>query len=146
MSEDKDKMEIKKVSEQQLANNCDDSESKVTEGPVTSRRTFTRNVLVGSAVLLTLSNRSAWAANEVVCVSTNLLMSYNNGQPSALTFEQEAEIQKFNSYPLEDRKNVEEINGDTCYTANYSSGNSDNQSSDNQSSYFLLDETTSSEL
>ena len=134
-------MEIKKVSEQQLANNCDDSVSKVTEGPVTSRRTFTRNVLVGSAVLLTLSNRSAWAATETVCVSTNLLMSYNNGQPSAFTAEQQAEIDNFNRYAIDERKNEEDINGDTCYEVNQP-----NENSDNKSGYFLLDETTSSEL
>jgi hypothetical protein len=140
-------MEIKKVSEQQLANNCADSESKVTEGPVTSRRTFTRNVLVGSAVLLTLSNRSAWAATETVCVSTNLLMSYNNGQPSALNDLQNAEIENFydyTKYPIDKRKNEREENGDTCFDINGPHVNSDN--SDNSGSYFLLDETTSSEL
>ena len=134
-------METKKVSEQQLTNNCDDSEPKVTEGPVTSRRTFTRNVLVGSAVLLTLSNRSAWAANEIVCVSTNLLMSYNNGQPSAFTAEQQAELDKFNSYPIDERNNQEDINGDTCYRVNQP-----NENSDKSGSYFLLDETKSPDL
>ena len=134
-------METKKVSEQQLTNNCDDSEPKVTEGPVTSRRTFTRNVLVGSAVLLTLSNRSAWATKEVVCVSTNLLMSYNNGQPSALTTEQKAEIDRFNSYAIDERKKEEDINGDTCYVVN-----GPDENSDKSGSYFLLDETKSPDL
>ncbi len=117
-SEGTDKMETKKVSEQQLTNNCDDSESKVTEGSVTSRRTFTRNVLIGSAVLLTLSNRSAWG-NSPVCFSTNLLMSYGTGQASALTTEEQQEINDYEDFLNDSNNNIinvyEDINGDTCY-------------------------------
>lgn len=112
-------MDTKKVSEQQLTNNCDDSESKVTEGPVTSRRTFTRNVLVGSAVLLTLSNRSAWGNNPIVCFSTNTLLSYGTGQASALSTEQQQEIKDYEDFLNDSSNNIisvsEDINGDTCY-------------------------------
>ena len=129
MSEGTGKMETKKDSEQQLVNHCDDSESKVTEGPVTSRRTFTRNVLVGSAVLLTLTNRSAWGAKVVPCVSTNLLDSYRTGQPSALTAEQQQEIDDYERFLNDDNyrviKEPEDINGDTCYEAVSSRDNTD---------------------
>ena len=125
MSEGTDKIVTKKDSEQPLANHCDGPESKVTEGSVTSRRTFTRNVLVGSAVLLTLTNRSAWGANFDVCVSTNLWNSYTTGQPSALTFEQDAEVKTFEQY-LGDDPLPPDVNGDMCIKVNQPNVSSDN--------------------
>ena len=128
MSEGTDKMVTKKDSEQPLANHCDGSGSKVTEGPVTSRRTFTRNVLVGSAVLLTLTNRSAWGANFDVCVSTNVWNSYTTGQSSALTDKQEAEAKAFEYYlGNDDLPPVE--NGYMCIKVNEPNVRSDNTDS-----------------
>ena len=47
----------------------------------TNRRRFTRNAIVGSAVMLTLGNRAAWGDGTggdapVQCVSTPTLLSY----------------------------------------------------------------------
>lgn len=43
-----------------------------------SRRRFTRNTVVGSAVLLSLGNRTAWGArnNDGTCLSASLLASF----------------------------------------------------------------------
>jgi len=52
-----------------------------------ARRRFGRNVVAGSAVLLTLSNRSAWgdvgpADNQ--CLSASVLLSYSPNAPSTM--------------------------------------------------------------
>ena len=138
MSEGTDKIVTKKDSEQPLANHCDGPESKVTEGSVTSRRTFTRNVLVGSAVLLTLSNRSAWG-NNLVCFSTNLLMSYETGQASALTEPQQQEIDDYEDFIRNNSNNIiseSEINGETCYEIGSTDESSETQSSETQRLWF----------
>ena len=61
--------------DQQIIDNTDESVKQVAERSGLSRRKFTRNVLVGSAVLLTLSNRSAWGTKELICASASLLES-----------------------------------------------------------------------
>ena len=66
-------MSTKKDFEQEMISSDEVLVPKDSEGKGTSRRKFTRNVLVGSAVLLTLSNRSAWGATITTCISTNLL-------------------------------------------------------------------------
>jgi len=108
-------MGTKKDFEQKLADSCDNSEPKLTEGLGTSRRKFNRNVLVGSAVLLSLSNRSAWAATNVVCVSANLLLSAATGQPSAMTLNQSQEVENYKTYYNERLEDPENIAGDMCY-------------------------------
>lgn len=129
MDERTDKLNTKKDPGQQLADHCDNSENKLTEEPDTSRRKFTRNMLVGSAVLLTLNNRSAWGAPPALnCISTNLLVSYDTGQPSALTGEQQTEIENWktirDNYDGDDdvdkstsyrTGDVSEVETDTCY-------------------------------
>ena len=106
-------MGTKKDFEQKLADSCDNSEPKLTMGLGTSRRKFTRNALVGSAVLLTLSNRSAWAATHVVCASANLLLS--TGPPSAMTLNQSQEVENYKTYYNERLEDPENIAGDMCY-------------------------------
>jgi len=117
-------MGTKKDFEQKLADSCDNSEPKLTEGLGTSRRKFNRNVLVGSAVLLSLSNRSAWAATNVVCVSANLLLSAATGQPSAMTLAQSQEVKNYNDYYDQRKKDPENIAGDMCYEIKGPSDNS----------------------
>jgi hypothetical protein len=118
-------METKLDFEQQRVDSCDDSEPKLTEGLGTSRRKFTRNVLVGSAVLLTLSNRSAWGDKILVCASTNLLMSYRTGQPSAFTEDQQKELNNFEYYRSDAIQEPEDMSGVTCYERTQPNGNSD---------------------
>lgn len=129
MDERTEKFDNKKDSGQQMENHYNSSESKLTEGPDISRRKFTRNVLVGSAVLLTLTNRSAWAAKVTPCISTNLLVSYT-GRGSMLTTEQQQEVENYEHYLNNSDyrviKEPEDINGDTCYEAVSSNGNIDN--------------------
>lgn len=91
-------MGAKKDSEQELVNSGENVVPADDEGKGISRRKFTRNALVGSAVLLTLGNRSAWGAssNTLMCISTNMLVSYENGMASALNgTPQEADINNF---------------------------------------------------
>lgn len=91
-------MGAKKDSEQELVNSGENVVPADDEGKGISRRKFTRNALVGSAVLLTLGNRSAWGAssNTLMCLSTNLLVSYENGMASALNgTQQETDIENF---------------------------------------------------
>lgn len=128
MDECTDKLKTKKNSVQQMADHCDSSENNLSERPDISRRKFTRNVLVGSAVLLTLTNRSAWGLKVAPCISTNLLMSYRNGQISALTMEQQQEIDDFERYRdyIKPNTQPEDINGTTCYEATLPNDNSDN--------------------
>jgi hypothetical protein len=80
-------MAPEKFSEKEMVDISEDLASAKTESNGLSRRKFNRNVLVGSAVLLTLSNRSAWGVPDpnTLCFSTNVLMSYENGQASWLT-------------------------------------------------------------
>ena len=110
-------MSTKKNSEQEMTISDEVLLPKDSEGKGTSRRKFTRNALVGSAVLLTLSNRSAWGATITTCISTNLLVSYVNGQASALNPEQQLEINNYRNtdYPGKG----EYTNGEfTCYDRN----------------------------
>ena len=107
-------MGTKKDFEEKLVDSCDNSEPKLTVGLGTSRRKFNRNVLVGSAVLLTLSNRSAWAATTVVCASANLLLSAA-AATSAMTLDQSQEVKNYNDYYDERKKDPENIAGDMCY-------------------------------
>ena len=105
-------MNTKKDFEQEMISSDEVLVPKDSEGKGTSRRKFTRNALVGSAVLLTLSNRSAWGATK--CISTNLLVSYANGQASAPNnSEQQLEINDYyNNYNGEEQY----TDGDnTCY-------------------------------
>ena len=119
-------METRKDLEQKLADSCENSEPTLTKALGTSRRKFTRNALVGSAVLLTLSNRSAWGTKVLVCASANLLVSYGAGRPSTLnlTTEQQKEIDDYELY-YNDRKNDPvDIQGDMCYEINTPNENS----------------------
>jgi hypothetical protein len=67
-------MDTKKHPEQIMAKSDEDLVPVDDKGKGTSRRKFTRNALIGSAVLLTLSNRNAWGG-VASGISTNLLMS-----------------------------------------------------------------------
>lgn len=128
MSEHPDKLNTLNNSDQQITDHCDDSVDMATESPSISRRKFTRNALLGGAVLLTLSNRSAWGVpKDVMCISTNVLMSFENGA-SALTDDQINEINNFytvrDNYVGNDSVNrqssyrtgdVTEVGTDTCF-------------------------------
>ena len=94
-----DKLNSQKTSDPQIADNCGDSENMVTEGHDVSRRKFTRNVLVGSAVLLTLGNRAAWGASSA-CISPNVWASYTEGGTPLASFnpEQQADIIEYESH------------------------------------------------
>ena len=108
-------MSTKKDFEQEMTISDEILLPKDSEGKGTSRRKFTRNVLMGSAVLLTLSNRSAWGATVTKCISTNLLVSYTNGQASSVANnpDQQSEIDNyFSNHTTEE----EYTDGDnTCY-------------------------------
>ena len=61
-------------------NNVDDAKRTVeTDGEVKNlnRRRFSRNALAGSAVLLSLGNRSAWGGQTMGCMSVNTLNSFD---------------------------------------------------------------------
>ena len=91
-------MDIKRNSKQEIVNTGKNLASTDAEDKGTSRRKFTRNALVGSAVLLTLGNRSAWGADVVkACISTNVLVSYANGQASAVA-RHEQEFQEYDAF------------------------------------------------
>ena len=129
-------MSTKKDFEQEMISNDEVLVPKDSEGKGTSRRKFTRNVLVGSAVLLTLSNRSAWGATITTCISTNLLVSYANGLASAPNNpEQQLEINNYiNNYPGKG----EYTNGElTCYDRQ---GPSDKKSVSTDAPWFAISE------
>lgn len=112
-----------KASEQKMVNGGENSLPNDAEGTGTSRRKFTRSALIGGAVLLTLSNRSAWGATASACISTNLLVSYANGQASAPNnTQQQSEIDKY--YENFDKiKGEEYLDGsDICYDYQTNSG------------------------
>lgn len=99
------------------------------EGQGVSRRKFTRNALVGSAVLLTLSNRSAWGATATACISTSLLTSYAQAS-RPLNPDQQAEIDRYydNVNYTEKLSSDEFPDGDqTCYE--YKTNNANPESS-----------------
>ena len=100
-------MGTKRDAEQELVNSGENVVPLDDEGKGISRRKFTRNALLGSAVLLTLGNRSALGAGglDVVCVSTNSLVSYANGAASGFTLEQ---INTFDDFinPASDPKRI----------------------------------------
>ncbi len=76
-------MTPEKFSEKEMVDISDNLASEKTESKGLSRRKFTRNVLLGSAVLLTLNNQTAWGVPSNVTVSANLWASYtNNGYAS----------------------------------------------------------------
>ncbi len=75
----------------------------VTEGDenqpsLQSRRRFARNALAGSAVLLTLGNRSAWGTDPAVCVSANTYVSIAAGYVASQTTVHSTEIAEFKDY------------------------------------------------
>ena len=110
-------MSTEKDLDRKISVNSDASVTEVADGACVSRRKFTRNVLVGSAVLLTLSNRSAWGTKELICASASLLESYNIANPSRLSDEQLNEIETYNWY-YNERKNdpvFDPQTGDMCY-------------------------------
>jgi hypothetical protein len=112
-------MTTEKKFDQQITENSDASVPEVAESSGLSRRKFTRNVLVGSAVLLTLSNRSAWGDSVQYCVSPTLLESYRIANPSRLT---ETELNKIYDYEahLHEARNGTYLNaeGERCYDIN----------------------------
>ena len=113
--------------DQQIADNSDESVTEVAEQSGLSRRKFTRNVLVSSAVLLTLSNRSAWGTKELICASASLLESYALANPSRLTDEEVNEIYNYEAF-YQDRKSepwYDAQTGDMCYEINTASENSE---------------------
>ena len=120
-------MTTEKDFDQQIADNSDESVTEVTEQSGLSRRKFTRNVLVSSAVLLTLSNRSAWGTKELICASASLLESYALANPSRLTDEEVNEIYNYEAF-YQDRKSepwYDAQTGDMCYEINTASENSE---------------------
>ena len=132
-------MSTKKDFEQEMTSSDEVLVPKDSESKGTSRRKFTRNALVGGAVLLTLSNRSAWGATITTCISTNLLVSYANGQASALNnSDQQLEINNYyNNYNGE----KEYINGDnTCYDRKGPSEPSDKKSVRTDAPWFVISE------
>ena len=127
-------MATEKDFDQQIDDHSGDSVTEVAERPGLSRRKFTRNALVGSAVLLTLSNRSAWGTKELICASASLLESYRTANPSRLTEEELNEIYTYDAYYGErkDEPSYDPQTGDMCYERNTSNQNSELQ--DNVSS------------
>ena len=113
--------------DQQISDNTEESVTEVAERSGLSRRKFTRNVLVGSAVLLTLSNRSAWGTKEVICASASLLESYRTANPSRLTDEELNEIYNYDAYYHErkDEPQYDPQTGDMCYERNTPNQNSE---------------------
>lgn len=98
-----------------LAQTALDSESSA------SRRRFTRNAVVGSAVLFSLGNRAAWgeATNTGVCLSagvTSSLAAYEAGGVASLAAGSEAEIARYNERLRALPGNFEnvEADGSTC--------------------------------
>ena len=118
-------MATEKDFDQQIDDHSGVSVTEVAERSGLSRRKFTRNVLVGSAVLLTLSNRSAWGTKDLVCASASLLESYNLANPSRLTDEQINEIETYNFYLSEAKNEPVFIDGDMCYEINTPNLNSE---------------------
>ena len=118
-------MATEKDFDQQMDDHSGVSVTEVAERSGLSRRKFTRNVLVGSAVLLTLSNRSAWGTKELICASASLLESYNLANPSRLTDEQLNEIDTYNFYLSEAKTEPVLIDGDMCYEINTPNLNSE---------------------
>ena len=94
-------MGTKKDSEQELVNSGENVVPADDEGKGISRRKFTRNALVGSAVLLTLGNRAAWGDPLNVSISANLWASYVNGgqniNNASYSPEQKSDILQFES-------------------------------------------------
>lgn len=68
--------------------------SQAANGAGGGRRKFVRSAVTGSAVLLTLGNRSAWGTfgggysngggKGKICISTNAMISYRTGNPSSV--------------------------------------------------------------
>jgi hypothetical protein len=50
-----------------------------------SRRQFTRAAITGSAVLFSLGNKGAWAADVTSCISTDVYASVVTADPSAVS-------------------------------------------------------------
>jgi len=115
-------MSTEKDFDQQTTDTSDKLMPEVAEGDGVSRRKFTRNVLVGSAVLLTLSNRSAWGKMDQICASANLLDSYRNANPSRLNDLQSTELDTYNKYLGTKYQKSPEMydttTGDMCYDVN----------------------------
>jgi hypothetical protein len=72
------------------------------EGAVASRRRFTRQAIMGSAVLFSLGNRPAWGQAE--CISDNLWLSLGGETPMMVSHHGELNA---GDYTLE-------VNGDHC--------------------------------
>jgi len=118
-------MATEKDFDQHIDDHSGESVTEVAERPDLSRRKFTRNVLVGSAVLLTLSNRSAWGTKELICASASLLESYKLANPSRLTEKELNEIDTYNWYLSEAKSEPVLIDGDMCYEINTPHQNSE---------------------
>lgn len=89
-------MDLQKLPGEEKIASKDEGNSTGVENSTLSRRKFTRNALLGSAVLLTLSNKAAWAeAPSLLCVSTNSLVSYTTGQASQMPMEKIDELENF---------------------------------------------------
>ncbi len=107
-------MDSSRDSERESANISDDKIPMASDGQGVSRRKFTRNALVGSAVLLTLSNRSAWGATA--CISTSLLTSYAQAQASRpLNPDQQVEFDRYSENYFENRSDEYLVGDQTCY-------------------------------
>src|SRR5210317_1223851 len=120
-------MATEKDLNQQITDNSDASVTEVTEVAGVSRRKFTRNVLLGSAVVLTLSNRSAWGGAEIVGVSASLLDSYryHTAYPSRLTDKELCELDKYLRYEDEALQppSYNPDTGDMEYKRNFAGSN-----------------------
>ena len=110
-------MDSSRDTERECANISDDKIPMTSDGQGVSRRKFTRNALVGSAVLLTLSNRSAWGATATACISTSLLTSFTQAS-RPLNPDQQIEIDRYyDSVNYYEKRSSDEypVGDQTCY-------------------------------
>ncbi len=67
------------------ANDSLATSDQLTKSAGSGRRRFTRNMLVGGAVVATLGNRAAWGQTQITgeCISAGVFDSFTNGFASA---------------------------------------------------------------
>lgn len=98
----------------------EDIHKDTQETGTVTRRKFTRNILLGSAVLLTLSNKTAWGGLQERCISTQLWDSFTNGGRSFESFNpaQQEEISNYEQFVdyYHDQHPPTDVDGTTCYS------------------------------
>ncbi|MFV0275786.1 MAG: hypothetical protein ACK5HY_01185 [Parahaliea sp.] len=90
-----------------------------------SRRQFAHRAAIGSAVMLTLGNRSAWAQSDRLCVSQYVWESYVNNPgmaSSAPTQDQADEVRAFEDYLRGDPDATPELVPGEGYCVNVAPG------------------------